>query len=68
MYRMLTTKLKLVSLFGIRAMNATFFWTKDWKSSSSVAVKDARLYRLNFSSLAASVIWMIFSVFAEPEW
>ena len=65
---MLTRKLKLVSLSGIRANNATFFSPKDGKSSSSVAVKDARLSRLNFSSLAARVIWMLFSVFAEPEW
>ena len=38
------------------------------RSSSSVAVSPARLSRLNFSSLAARVIWILFKVFALPLW
>ena len=53
---MLTRKLKLVSLSGMSANNATFFSPKLGKSSSSVTVSDARLFRLNFSNRAASVI------------
>ena len=53
---------------GISANNATFFSPNEGKSNSSVAVKDARLSRLNFSNLAASVIWIDFNVFALPEW
>lgn len=43
---------------GIKANNAVFFSPKDGKSNSSVAVNEARLSRLNFSNLAASVIWI----------
>ena len=53
---MLTKKLKLVSLSGIRAKSATFFSPRDGRSSSSVAVSAASEDRLNFSNLAASVI------------
>ena len=42
MYRMLTKKLKLVSLSGIRAKRATFFSPRDGRSNSSVAVSAAR--------------------------
>ena len=66
-YRMDTRKLKLVSLSGIRANKATFLSPKLDKSSSSVAVSAARERRLNFSNRAAKVIWMDFSVLAEPE-
>ena len=55
-----TKKLKLESLSGIKANRATFFSPSDGRSSSSVVVKEARLSRLNFSSLAARVICMDF--------
>ena len=40
---MLTKKLKLVSLSGIKANSATFFSPNDGKSNSSVAVNEAKL-------------------------
>ena len=58
--------MKLVSLSGISANSATFFSPRLGKSSSSVTVSAARLSRLNFSNLAARVIWMDFSVLALP--
>ena len=66
-YKMDTKKLKLESLSGIRANRATFFSPNEGRSSSSVVVKEARLSRLNFSSLAASVICIDFKVLAAPE-
>ena len=62
-----TRKLKLVSLSGMTANRATLRSPSDGRSSSSVAVSDARASRLNFSSLEASVTWMDLSVLAEPE-
>ena len=56
MYKILTKKLKLVSLSGIKANKAVFFSPNDGKSNSSVAVQEAKLSRLNFSNLAAKVI------------
>ena len=49
------------------ANRATLRSPSDGRSSSSVAVSDARASRLNFSSLEASVTWMDLSVLAEPE-
>ena len=61
-------KLKLPSLSGMRANSATLRSPIEDKSSSSVAVRDARLWRLNFSNLVARVIWMDFRVLPLPEW
>ena len=55
-YRIDTRKLKLVSLSGINANNAVFFLPIVSICNSSVTVMEARLSKLNFSSLAASVI------------
>ena len=66
-YKIDTRKLKLVSLSGIMANIAVFFSPSVLSSSSSVIVSDERLSRLNFSSLAARVICILFKVFADPE-
>ena len=59
-------KLKLVSLSGMTANSAHFLSPSDARSSSSTAVRAEIASKLNFSSLAESVIWIDLSVFAEP--
>ena len=64
---MLTKKLKLVSLSGIKANKAVFLSPNFDNSNSSVKTIFDKLSRLNFSSLADRVICIDFNVLAEPE-
>ena len=43
-------------------------FSQTWQVKLIGGGKPARLSRLNFSSLAARVIWILFKVFALPLW